>query len=175
MSFCETEVSKESHDGIENIYQSMIDSSLNSDSKVKEGFCYFLKSRLPTAEGTVNDRKVEVLGDIGCTCRSVKRSLVSDDQLIGKESYASLIDETTQRYLLAVIDIDCPFFTGKSEALYMEDTLYDLVTGNIDGSKLPDMSHFSAAAVIVLRLSKARKLIGILRSLIRLLMMIRRL
>ena len=29
----------------------------------------------------------------------------------------------------------------------MEDTLYKLVTGNIDGSKLPDMSRFSAAAV----------------------------
>ena len=29
----------------------------------------------------------------------------------------------------------------------MEVTLYDLVIGNIDGSKLPDMSHFSAAAV----------------------------
>ena len=29
----------------------------------------------------------------------------------------------------------------------MDDTLYDLVFGNIDGSKLPDMSHFSAAAV----------------------------
>ena len=29
----------------------------------------------------------------------------------------------------------------------MEDTLYDLVIGNIDGSKLPDMSHFSAATV----------------------------
>ena len=30
----------------------------------------------------------------------------------------------------------------------MEDTLYDLVIGKIHGSKLPDMSHFSAAAVI---------------------------
>ena len=29
----------------------------------------------------------------------------------------------------------------------MEDTLYNLVIRNIDGSKLPDMSHFSAAAV----------------------------
>ena len=29
----------------------------------------------------------------------------------------------------------------------MEDTLYDLVIGNIDGSKHPDMSHFSASAV----------------------------
>ena len=29
----------------------------------------------------------------------------------------------------------------------MDDTLYDSVIGNIDGSKLPDMSHFSAGAV----------------------------
>ena len=27
----------------------------------------------------------------------------------------------------------------------MDDTLYDLVIGNTDGSKLPDMSHFCAA------------------------------
>ena len=147
MSFCKTEVNRDTDDGIESIYQSKIDSSLNSDSNVKEGVCYFLKSRLPTAEGTVNGRKVEVLRDTGCTCCTVKRSLVSDDQLIGKESYVTLIDETTQKYPLAVIDVDCPFFTGKTEALCMEDTLYDLVIGNIDGSKLPDMSHFSAAAV----------------------------
>ena len=147
MSFCKTEVNRDADDGIESIYQSKIDSSLNSDSKIKEGVCYFLKSRLPTAEGTVNGRNVEVLRDTGCTCCTVKRSLVSDDQLIGKESYVTLIDETTQKYPLAVIDVDCPFFTGKTEALCMEDTLYDLVIGNIDGSKLPDMSHFSAAAV----------------------------
>ena len=147
MSFCKTEVNKESQDGIESIYQSKIDSSLNSDSKVKEGVCYFLKSRLPTAEGTVNGRNIEVLRDTGCTCCTVKRSLISDDQLIGKESYVTLIDETTQRYPLAVIDVDCPFFTCTTEALCMEDTLYDLVIGNIDRSKLPDMSHFSAAAV----------------------------
>ena len=73
--------------------------------------------------------------------------MISDHQLIGKESDVTLIYETTQRYPLAVIDVDCPFFTGKTEALCMEDTLYDLVIGNIDGSKLPDMSHFSAAAV----------------------------
>ena len=147
MSFCKTEVNRDTDDGIESIYQSKIDSSLSSDSNVKEGVCYFLKSRLPTAEGTVNGKKVEVLRDTGCTCCTVKRSLVSDDQLIGKESYVTLIDETTQKYPLAVIDVDCPFFTGKTEALCMEDTLYDLVIGNIDGSKLPDMSHFSAAAV----------------------------
>ena len=164
MSFCKTEVN-ESHDGIESIYQSKIDSSLNSDSKVKRGVCYFLKSRLPTAEGTVNGRKVEVLRDTGCTCCTVKRSLVSDDQLIRKESYVTLIDETMQKYPLAVIDAYCPCFTGKTEALCMEDTLYDLVIGNIDGSKLPDI--FLQRQLLDLRLSKAKMLIGNLRFLIR--------
>ena len=114
MSFCKTEVKRKSDDGIESIYQSKIDSSLNSDSKAKEGVCYFLKSRLPTTEGTVNGRKVEVLRDTGCTCCTVKRSLVFDDQLIGQESYVTLIDETTQKYPLSVIDVDWPFFTGKT-------------------------------------------------------------
>ena len=97
MCFCKTEVSRESDDGIESIYQSKIDSSLNSDGNVKEGVCYFLKSRLPTAEGTVNSRKVKVLRDTGCTCCTIKRSLVSDDQLIGKVSYVTLIDKTSQK------------------------------------------------------------------------------
>ena len=43
--------------------------------------------------------------------------------------------------------MECPFFNGTTEALCMEDTLYDLVIGNIDGSKLPDMSHFAASVV----------------------------
>ena len=29
----------------------------------------------------------------------------------------------------------------------MEDTLYDLVLGNFDGSMLPDMSHFAESIV----------------------------
>ena len=167
MRFCKTEVNRDSDEGIETIYQSKIDSSLKSDSKIKEGVCYFLKSRLPTAEGTVDSRKVKVLRDTGCTCCTVKRSLVSDDQLIGKESYVTLIDETTQRYPLAVIDVDCPFFTGKTEALCMEDTLYDLVIGNIDGSKLPDMSHFSAAAVTRSQVKQSEKACRKLKFLIR--------
>ena len=114
MSFCKTEINRESDDGIGSIYQNKVDSSLNSDSKDKEGVCYFLKSRLPTAQGTVNGKKVIALRDTGCTACVIRRSLISDDQLIGKESDVTLIDETTQRYPLAVIDVDCPFFTGKN-------------------------------------------------------------
>ena len=137
---------------------------MNSDSKDKEGVCYFLKSRLPTAQGTVNGNKVIALRDTGCTGCVIRRSLISDYQLIGKESDVTLIDETTQRYPLAVnIDIDCPSFTGKTEALCMGDTLYDLVIGNIDGSKLPDMSHFSAAAVTRSQAKQSEKAYGQLK------------
>ena len=68
---------------------------------------------MPSAEGTVNGRKVEVLRDTGCACCTLKCSLVSDDPLIGKESYVTSIDETTKRYHLAVIDVDCPFSREK--------------------------------------------------------------
>ena len=137
---------------------------MNSDSKDKEGVCYFLKSRLPTAQGTVNGNKVIALRDTGCIGYVIRRSLISDYQLIGKESDVTLIDETTPRYALAGnIDIDCPFFPGKTEALCMGDTLYDLVIGNIDGSKLPDMSHFSAAAVTRSQAKQSEKAYGQLK------------
>ena len=47
------------------------------------GTCYFLKSRLTTAADTVNGK--EVLLDTGCTGVVVRRDLVSDEQMLGKE------------------------------------------------------------------------------------------
>ena len=44
MSFGKLGVKTTSDDGIESIYQSKIESSLNSDSNVKKGVCYLLKS-----------------------------------------------------------------------------------------------------------------------------------
>ena len=61
------------------------------------------------AQITVNGRKLEFLRDTGCACCTVIRSLVSDDPLKGKESYVTLIDETTQRCPSVVIDVDCLF------------------------------------------------------------------
>ena len=145
LSFCETQTNRKLNDTVESIYQSKADNSINSDSQSKDGVCYFLKSRLPTAQGTVNGKEVIAMRDTGCTGCVIRRSLVSSDQLLGKESDVTLINETTQRFPLAMIDIDCPFFTGQTKAICMDDTLYDLVIGNIDGSKLPDMSHFCAA------------------------------
>ena len=77
--------------------------------KDKEGACYFLKSHLRTALGTADGQKVVLIKETACTGVVVRRNLVSQDQLIGKESTVTLIDETTQRHPLAVINVDCPF------------------------------------------------------------------
>ena len=70
----------------------------------------------------------------------------------------TLIDETTQRHHLAVINVDCPFCKGQTEALCMADTFYDLVIGNIDGFKLPDMSHFAVGVVTRVQVKHIRNL-----------------
>ena len=172
-SFCETQTNRKVNDTVESIYQSKADNSINSDRQSKDGVCYFLKSRLPTAQGTVNGKEVIAMRDTGCTGCVIRRSLVSSDQLLGKESDVTLINETTQRFPLAMIDIDCPFFTRQTEAIGMDDTLYDLVIDNIDGSKLPDMSHFARQLKLDLR-QKKRRSIGSLNFLIRLFMKVRR-
>ena len=105
LRFCKTEVSRKS-DEIESIYQSKSESPLIADRGDEEGVCYFLRSRLPTAQGTVNGKKVIALRDTGCTGCVVRRGLVSSDQLLGKESDVTLIDESTQRYPLAMVEID---------------------------------------------------------------------
>ena len=146
MSFCKLGLYKQSENDIESVNQSKVENPLNSKCIDKEGVCYFLRSKLPTAvvRLTVEKSTFSVIPDVR---RSLSGNLISDNCLTGREAYVTLIDETRQKYPLAMIDIDCPFFTGKTEAVCRKDTLHDLVIGNIDGSKLPDMSHFSAAAV----------------------------
>ena len=51
-NFCKAKGQKGSSDSVESIYQVKVDDSLHSNVKDKEGVCYFLKSRLPTAQGT---------------------------------------------------------------------------------------------------------------------------
>ena len=96
MRFCKTDINRKS-DEIEGIYQSKSENSLIADKGDEERVCYFLRSMLPTAQGTVNGKKVIALRDTGCTGCVVRRSLVSSDQLLGKESDVTLIDESTQR------------------------------------------------------------------------------
>ena len=115
--------------------------------KDSKGTCHFPRSRLPTAIGTVNGKEVRVLRDTGCTGVVVRRSLVSDGQMLNKQSGVTLINNYKQRCPMARINIDCPFFRGTTDALCIDDPAHDLVIGNIEGSKFPDMTHFLSGVV----------------------------
>ena len=116
-------------------------------SKDSQGTCQFSRSRLPTAIGTVNGKEIRVLRDTGCTGVVVRRSLVSDGQMLNKQSGVTLINNYKQRCPMARINVDCPFFRGTTDALCIDDPAHDLVIGNIEGSKFPDMTHFSSGVV----------------------------
>ena len=127
-------------------------SSHHSSSEVlprkdRKGSCHFPRSRLPTAIGTVNGKEVRVLRDTGCTGVVVRRSLVSDGQMLNKQSRVTLINNYKQKCPVARINIDCPFFRGTTDALCIDDPAHDLVIGNIEGSKFPDITHFSSGVV----------------------------
>ena len=78
--------------------------------KDSKGTCHFPRSRLPTAIGTVNGKEIRVLRDTGCTGVVVRRSLVTDGQMLNKQSGVTLINNYKQRCPVARINIDCPFF-----------------------------------------------------------------
>ena len=137
-------------------------SSPNSSSEVlphkdRKGTCHFPWSSLPTAIGTVNGKEVRVLRDTGCTGVVVRRSLVSDGQMLNKQSGVTLINNYKQRCPVARINIDSSFFRGTMDALCIEDPLHDLVIGNIKGSKFPDITYFSSGVVNQKRSKKSRK------------------
>ena len=142
-------------------YQSKLKSPRSSKEESphqdKEGACHFPRSRLPTAVGTVNGQEVRVLRDTGCTGVIVNRNLVSENQFIGKECGVTLINDSQQKCPVARINIDCPFFRGTTDALCIDDPAHDLVIGNIEGSKFPDMTHFSSGVVNKERSKKSRK------------------
>ena len=90
----------------------------------------------------VNGKKVIALRDTGWTGCIVRKSLVTRTRIWCNYDWwvYSKVSFSNGRNRLSI-------FHRKTEALCMEDTLYDLVIGNNDGSKLPDMSHFLAVAV----------------------------
>ena len=92
---------------------------------------------MPTCKGLVSGTEVSVLRDTGCSSAVVRSELVSKEQLTGKTQRCILIDGTKREFPLAVVHVDTPFFTGKVEALCMDNPVYDLIIGNLVGAREP--------------------------------------
>ena len=89
--------------------------------------------KLPTAFGLLNNHRVEAMRDSGCSGVVVKTELVRPTQYTGRYRLCLMIDGTARKVPVAVVAIDCPYYTGEAEAMVMRTPVYDLIIGNIPG------------------------------------------
>ncbi len=124
----------------------MICAGKEVDSSTEFRGCKFSAEKLPVTEGKLNGVTVSVMRDTGCTGVVVKRSLVNSDQLLGRTATCMLVDKRrVSKVPVARIQLDTPFFKGETDALCMNETMYDVTIGNIDGSQLPVLDDFNGA------------------------------
>ena len=94
-------------------------------------------TNMPTTRGRLLGRTITVLRDSGCTSAVVRRDLVPDDRLTGKQQACVLVDGTIRKFPLAQIEVSTPYFCGRVEALCIKAPVYDLIIGNIEGAREP--------------------------------------
>ena len=99
-----------------------------ADSCFKEGL-----NRMPVTYGSLAGKRVSVLRDTGCSTVVVRRSLVPEHQLTGHKAMCVLIDGTVRRTPVAHIDIKSPYLSGTVKAVCMDQPLYDVIIGNVEG------------------------------------------
>ncbi|XP_075726234.1 uncharacterized protein LOC142767871 [Rhipicephalus microplus] len=93
---------------------------------------------MPVMAGKVAGRRVDVLRDTGCSTVIVRRDLVRDDELTGQTSLIYTVDRSVIRLPEAKVKIETPFYSGIVSAFCMDDPLYDVIVGNIEGARSPD-------------------------------------
>ncbi|CAG2198487.1 unnamed protein product [Mytilus edulis] len=115
----------------------------NSSSRVKE---------IPIcAKGKLGNRVVTVLRDTGCNGVVIKKSLVSIDCFLDDYQTCVLADGSSVKVPIAIITIDSPYYQGEVKAWCMEQPLYDVIIGNIDGAREPYDPDISPSVSVVTR------------------------
>ncbi|XP_064463126.1 uncharacterized protein LOC135374051 [Ornithodoros turicata] len=90
-------------------------------------------NKLPVSEGKIGERTIQVLRDTGCNTVIVRKDLVSSEELTGAVHPVFLIDQTVKILPEADIFVRTPYFTGRIRARCMDNPMYDLVLGNVEG------------------------------------------
>ena len=108
----------------------------------------YSRSTFNSPEGKMGHIKVTVLRDTGCSGIVVRKSLLNNSQFTGEEQTCMLADGSKLRVPVTQVYIDTPYFVGKVGAWCMENSMYDLIIGNIDGARdqnNPDLSGIKGA------------------------------
>jgi len=70
-----------------------------------------IKAKIPVSDGCLDERKVRVLRDTGCSTFVMRRGLVSEDKLTGNVVVCVMIDGTARRNPTALVEIDTPYLS----------------------------------------------------------------
>src|SRR6266536_2444221 len=85
-------------------------------------------------EGKLYGQTVQCVRDTGASTVIVRRDLVPESDLTGETSFVELADGTVRQVEVCQINIDCPFYTGRTRAICFKRPVYDLLIGNIVGA-----------------------------------------
>ncbi|CAC5426307.1 unnamed protein product [Mytilus coruscus] len=112
---------------------------------------------MPVAKGKLGNRVVTVLRDTVCNGVVIKKSLVSIDCFLDAYQTCILADGLSLKVPIAIITIDSPYYQGEVQAWCMEQTLYDVIIGNIDGAREPyDLDISPSVSVVTRQQAKQR-------------------
>ncbi|KAK3879818.1 hypothetical protein Pcinc_015659 [Petrolisthes cinctipes] len=89
---------------------------------------------MPIDNGLLCGFDVKVLRDTGCSTVIARKSLVPAECFTGQERMVKLANGQLQKYPVAEIEVESPYFNGKTTAVCMPNPSYDLMIGNIPGS-----------------------------------------
>ena len=94
-----------------------------------------IASSMPIEEGILYGKSVKVLRDTGCSTVVVKKDLVPQECLVGKNTLVRYMNKNiVESFPLAKINVQTPFFSGDTDAVCMDEPLYDLIIGNVPGA-----------------------------------------
>lgn len=97
-----------------------------------------ISSSMPVGKGMLGSKFVTVLRDTGCSGVVVKTSLVDEDCFLDRYQNCLLADGTSIRVPLAKLDVNTPYYKGEVIAWCMEQPIYDVIIGNIEGAREPN-------------------------------------
>ncbi|XP_049269864.1 uncharacterized protein LOC125757762 [Rhipicephalus sanguineus] len=96
------------------------------------------KHPMPALQGIIFGQAASVLRDTGSNTMVVRRSLVPDEALTGTTTALFLADGSRITVPEAKVEIFLPYFSGMCIVKCMSSPLYDIIVGNVPGSRAAD-------------------------------------
>ena len=94
-------------------------------------------SEMPFCQWKVGNHIVQMLRDSGCSFVIVKRKFVKDGKMTGEIRSMKQLLETTEKVPVACVTVNTPYLVGDTEAFCVNESLYNLVIGNVPEAQEP--------------------------------------